>query len=267
VSAAIGVSSAAPAARAPDSMLRRIPEVLAYVGHVDSLLAIAVLAVLLSLLEWIGTLPFVLSGAVLLLARATWGLYFYLVTHKAARGSRRLPAPADYLDTWETLAQPLLQLTLALFWYAALVTAFAAVRVGIPDFIERYQARPMVFLSQQGVVGHVILAVGILHLPSAVLATLCRRGILRFLDPTLGVRAAACVQQAYLVAFALTTTLGLVGLTMDGIAAKLEVAMPIPLAAPVLGHMLRLWIPLAQSRLVGGFAYRNASHLREEDEE
>jgi hypothetical protein len=54
---------------------------------------------------------------------------------------------------------------------------------------------------------------------------------------------------------------------MDGLATKLEAAMPIPLAAPVISHMLRLWAPLAQARLVGGFAYRNAGYLGEEGEE
>ena len=259
-------SAAHDASAPPESMLRRMPEVFGYVAHVDSLLAIAVLAVLLSFLEWIGTLPFVLSGGSLLLARLLWALYFFLVTRKAARGSRRLPVRTDYLDTWEALVQPALQLGLALAWYVVLLGIFAAVRVGIPDFVERYQARPMVFLSQQGIVGHVILALGILYVPLAVIATLCRRGVLRFINPLLGVRAASRVGNAYLVTFGLICALGLVSLAMDGLATKLEVAMPIPLAAPVLSHMLRLWVPLAQARLVGGFAYRNARYLTEAEE-
>ena len=258
---------AASGASGPENMLRRVPEVLAYVAHVDSLLAAAVLALLLSLLEWIGTLPFVLSGAALLLARLVWGLYFYLVTRKAARGSRRLPARTDYLDTWDTLVLPVIRLVLALAWYVVLLGIFAALRVGIPDFVERYQAHPMVFLSQQGIVGHVILALGILYVPLAVIATLCRRGVLRFANPLLGVRVASRVGSAYLVTFGLICALGLVSLAMDGLATKLEAAMPIPLAAPVISHMLRLWAPLAQARLVGGFAYRNAGYLGEEGEE
>jgi hypothetical protein len=247
----------------PENMVRRLPEILAYLLHSDSLLALSVLAVVISLFEWLGTLPLVLAGVASLLARLTWGTYFYLVARKAARGSRRLPAALDYLDSWETLAQPLLQVGLGIIWYLALILGFAAFRIGLPDFVERFHARPMIFLGQQGVIGHAILATGILYVPLVVLASLCRRGVLRFLDPTLGLRVAAQVPQAFAVMFALLTGLGLLGLVIDDLAAMLEGAMPIPLAAPVISQLLRLWATLAQARMLGSFAHLNARHLRE----
>jgi hypothetical protein len=247
----------------PENMARRVPDILAYLLHSDSLLALGVLAVVISVLEWLGTLPLVLAGAAPLLARLTWGTYFYLVARKAARGSRRLPVPSDYLDSWETLVQPLMQVSLGLGWYLAPILGFAALRIGLPDFVERFHARPMIFLSQQGVPGHAILAAGILYVPLLVLASLCRRGVWRFLDPSLGLRVAAQVPRAFAVSFALLTALGLVGLAMDDLAARLEGAMPIPIAAPVISQLLRLWAPLAQARMLGGFAHVNARHLRE----
>jgi hypothetical protein len=247
-------------------MVRRLPEVLSYILHVDSLLALGVLAVVISLLEWMGTLPSDLSGWAFLGARSIWAVYFYLVARKAAVGSKRLPVMSDYIDTWDTLFYPLLQVALASAWYILVLLVFAHYRIGIQDFVERFQAHPISFLSNEGRWGHFLLTVGLLYLPFVLLGSLCRRDMLRSMDPSFGFRLAARVPWAYTSLLVLISLLGFVGYSMDALGSIVQSVMPIPLAAPVLNHILRLWVPLAQARLFGGFVYCNRAWLQDHDE-
>jgi len=242
-------------------MLRRLPEVFGYLLHQDSLLALSVLAVLLSLAEWAATLPFSVAPAAFPLARLLWATYFFLVVRKASLGSRRLPLPSDHLDTWDTLLQPVAQGILATTpaWLAVLV--FASTTIGIPDFLARYQARPLLFLGDQGWRGYLVLALWMVHLPAAVAGAICWRGMLRCLDPSLGLRTLRPVAVPYALTFALICGFGLVGHALDVIGVRMQGLLPIPLAAPVLGHLLRLWVPLAQARLLGEFLHRNRRWL------
>ena len=246
-----------------DLMIPKLGDILSYVIHADSLLAIGVLSVILSVLDWVGTLPGVLSGGAFLLARLTWVTYFYLVARKAAIGSRRLPVPSDYLDTWDAFIQPLIQGLLATFWYWAGLLSLIHFSVGLVDFVERYRAHPLAFLIQQGLLGQVFLVVGTMYIPLALLATLCCRHMLHVFDPRLGFRLALHARWAYAGTFAMVCAFGLIGFIMDALGGMLETVLPIPLAAPVLDHLLRLWTPLAQARLLGEFAYCHRSVLKD----
>ncbi len=243
----------------PESMLRRIPEVLRYTIHVDSFLAMGALALLLSILEWVGTLPGVLFGGAYLLARLLWGGYFLLVARKASLGSKRLPIPADHLDTWGTLIMPLARVSAAtaLLWIALLITIVAS--VGPLDFVERYRAHTFMFLCQQRAMGNVILIGGMLYLPLGMLSVLRGLGLGQCLDPRSGYLLAWSTGEAYPIFFATLTLFSMIGFLLDLGGGTLENAMPIPLAAPVLSHLVRLWVPLAQSRLLGGFVFYNRS--------
>lgn len=249
----------AAAQRAPrpplSSTLQLLPRVAAYLGHRDSLLALGTLALILSLLEWLGTLPWEPMALAIPLARVFMATYFFLVARKAALGSRRLPVPSDHLDTWETLFQPLLQVVLAGLPSLAALLIYAQARAGVMDFVERYQARPMVYLGAQGVTGHVLLGLFMIQMPLAILTALCTRRLVESLDPRTGLRLAWRTGAGYPIVFLAVSLLGLTGQVMDRLAMQLHAELPIPLAAPVLGHLLRLWAPLAQARVLGEFIH------------
>jgi hypothetical protein len=237
--------------------------VLAYLAHRDSLLALGVLALLLSVLESAGSWPGALSGVGFVLARLGWAIYFFLVVRKAALGSKRLPVPSDHVDTWDTLLQPLIQsaVATAAFWVPLLV--FVHLTVGVRDFVERYQAHPLMFLGDHGIVGRVLLGAGLVQVPCALVASILSREILAPLDPLLGFRMVRRVASAYAATFAILSGLGLLGYVIDVAAMRLQAEIPIPLAAPVLSHLVRLWVPLAQARLLGQFIRDNRGRLLE----
>jgi hypothetical protein len=244
------------------SILQQFPSTLAYVVHVDSWLALGTLALVLGLLQWLGTFPGAMAKLAFPTARLIWFAYFFLVARKAALGKKRLPIPSDYLDAWDTLIQPLLQVGLATSWYWGGVLIFLHYRVGLQDFIERYQAHPLFLLSQQGILGYLVLGVGIFFVPLSLLGALCcRRGILHSLDPTVGFRLAQRVSQHYIQLFLMVSFLGGVGLIMDFFGTVLETTLLIPLASPVIGQLPRLWVPLAQARLLGSFVYLHKAEL------
>lgn len=248
----------------PDSMLRRVPGILAYLVHVDSLLAMAGLAIIFSLLEWVGSLPGKLTFMALPAARLLWGAYFFLVARKAAIGKLRLPVPSDLRDTRDALIKPIMQAGLATTWYwlALLISVHAT--VGMTEFIVRFRNQPVdVIWSEwnQGVVGYGILALGMVYLPTALVAALVSRRLLPLLDPTAGFRLVQRVLRCYTATFGVLTLLTVIGFTLDLLARYLVAALPIPLAAPVIRYLMRLWVPLAQARLLGGFVFHNRSYL------
>jgi hypothetical protein len=250
----------------PETMVRRIPGLLAYLVHVDSLLAIGVLAVLVSLLEWVGTLPGAFTALANGLARAVWCCYFYLVARKAAAGKLRLPVPTDYRDTAETLVKPLVGVTFATSWYWILLLGCALVTIDLAEFLGRHQAHPLIFLRQQGTVGYLLLAVGMIYLPVAVVGSLVgAHRVLALLDPLHGFRLIRRVPRAFSIMFVILSVLAVVGFTLEALGNRLVGALPIPLAAPVIRHLMRLWVPLAQSRLVGEFVFYNRAFLERGD--
>jgi hypothetical protein len=240
----------------PAAGLRELTEVLGYLMHPDSLLALSVLAVILSLTEWVGTLPTMLAVLGYPTARLLWASYFLLVARKAALGSRRLPIPSDHIDTWDTLIQPLLQglLATALSWGALLV--YAAGTTGVADFVSRYQGHPLQFLADQRLGGHALIALWMVQVPAGVVAVLGGRRGLSVADPTLGLRLLRRTGAAWPITFATLCALALLGHAADIGASRLGAAFPVPLAGPVLAHLLQLWVPLAQARLLGRFVYR-----------
>lgn len=241
--------------------LQLLPGVLGYLAHRDSLLAIGTLALLLSLLEWIGTLPWEVLALATPLARLFMATYFFLVARKAALGSRRLPVPSDHLDTWDTLFQPLLQVLLAAAPSLLALLSYAQLRAGVMDFVERYQARPMVYLGDQGIAGYLLLAAFMIQVPLAVLTALSTRRMIESLDPRTGLRLAWRTGAAYPLVFLMVSCLGLIGQLMDRVAMQLHAELPIPLAAPVLGHLLRLWVPLVQARQFGEFIHLHREQI------
>jgi hypothetical protein len=145
--AATETSLAAPP---PLKLGRAVAEVLEYLAHPESLLALSVLALILGVAEWLGDLPSGPAAMAHPTARLLWACYFFLVARKAALGSRRLPIPSDHLDTYDTLLQPLMQglAATAISWGALLV--LAASSTGVNDFLFRYHGHPLMFMADQG---------------------------------------------------------------------------------------------------------------------
>jgi hypothetical protein len=252
-------------AQSPETMAGRIPGILAYLVHVDSLLAMGVLAIVLSLLEWVAALPGELTPLANVVARLIWGVYFYLVARKAAQGKLRLPTLGDYRDLVDALIKPVVAVGFATSWYWLLLGAASLWQVDLSEYLARFQAHPLVFLRQQGAVGSFLLAAGLIYLPVALVGTLAGAPRLwRHLDPTHGFRLVWRVPHAFAVMFTLLSVLALLGFTLEALSMRLVEALPIPLAAPVIRHLMRLWVPLAQARLVGGFVHHNRAFLRPE---
>jgi len=211
--------------RQPETMARQIPSILVYLVHVDSLLAMGVLAILLSALEWFGSLPDELAWLATVGARVIWCGYFFLVARKARLGKLRLPVFSDFRDTKDALLRPLI------------AAAFYA-----------------------------LLMFGLVYLPVALLGALT--GAPRpwhHLDPLRGFRLARRVPRAFSFTFAILTLLTLVGFLLEVVSVRLAEALPIPLAGPVIRQLLRLWVPLAQARLLGGFVHHNLPFLAPRD--
>jgi len=243
-------------------MVRHLPGILLYLVHVDSLLAMGVLALLLSALEWVGTLPTELPSLANPAARIVWCVYFYLVARKAAMGKLRLPVPLDFRDLVDALIKPLVAATFATLWYWAVLCAFALSTMDLADFLQRHQAHPLIFLRGQGALGYGLLALGMLYLPIAVVDALVGAPRLwRHLNPLHGLKAVRCVPRAFSIMFSILTMLALIGFTLEALSGRLVELLPIPLAAPVIRHLMRLWVPLAQARLLGGFVFHNRPFL------
>lgn len=240
---------------APESMLRRIPGVLRYLLHVDSLLAMGVMAIVLSAIEWVGALPHELSGLANVLARLLWCAYFYLVAGKAAMGKLRLPVLSDYRDTWGALILPLGRVTLATSWYWVLFFGLSVLLLDfqLVDFLGRFQAHPLLFLREQAALGYLLLGVGMIDLPLAVVAALVGGSVRMLLDPLYGLRLVVRAPRGYSITFGALIGLGLVGFSLEALGEMLAARAPVPLAAPVIRYLLRLWVPLAQARLLGEF--------------
>ena len=249
----------------PENMLRRLPGILAYVLHADTFLATAALALCFALLEWVGRLP---GGVYLLafpLARVCWGTFFFLVARKASIGSRRLPVPQDFLDTWEALVLPLTRALLSTSWCWLLLLLQVHLSMGLVKFMELQRADPLSYLQQSGPVGALLLVSGMLYLSVALLAALVSRRVLPLLHPGFGFRLILPVLPAFVVMFIMLHLLSLAGFTISTASVLLQAALPIPLAASVTGHLIRLWAPLAQARLLGEFVYFNRAALRGKD--
>ena len=243
-----------PAPRLP--LLRALGDVLGYLAHRDSLLALSVLAVILSVTEWVAGMPTALAILGFPAARVLWACYFFLAARKAALGSRRLPIPSDHLDTYDTLLQPLLQgmVATAPSWGALLVRA--GIGTGLGDFLSRHQGRPLQFLADQGLTGYVLLALWVVQVPIGAVAALSCHRVLQCADPTVGVRLLRRTGLAYPILFVTLCVLALIGHAVDIGASRLGAVFPVPLAGPVLLHFIQMWLPLAQARLLGDFVHR-----------
>jgi hypothetical protein len=251
--------------RRPESMARHVPAILGYLIHVDSFLAMAGIAIVLASLEWIGDLPSPGTELAYPAARVLWGAYFFLVARKASKDKLRLPVPSDLRDLREFLLRPLVQVGLATlpYWLALLIAI--QVTVGLEDFVFRFRNQPLDFMWHRGALGYVMLGVGVLYIPLAVVAALSSgRRVLRLADPTRGLRLIwrnPELLRCYAVMFAILCTFIVAGFALDALGRQIVAALPIPLAAPVIRYLMRLWVTLAQARLVGGFVHHNRAHL------
>ncbi len=234
----------------------QLTRALRYAIHIESLLAVATLALVVSVLDWLATLPWSAPELATPLARALPSVYFYLVLHKTATGSMRLPQRRDYRDTWDTLIGPLLRLApVSLYYWIAVL--FAADRVvGLEAFLRRFECRPSALFRMPQPAALLALGLVQLYLPAALVTTVVRRRTLWHLDPTFGLRTLRGAAGDYLRTFASLCLLTVVLFTVDTVARAFQRAVPIPLAAPVMGQMLVLWIPLAQAHLLGRFTLR-----------
>ncbi len=240
-----------------ENMLRRLPAVLGYLMHKDSFLALGVLALCLTLLEWLGRLPGLTYLLAYPCARLLWGGYFFMVARKAAIGSRRLPVPNDFLDVWGALILPLTRALLATSWCWLILLLRVHLSCGLEKFMTVLQANPIGCLRQGGGADLALLVAGMIYLPAALFGALVGRSLLPLLNPGYGFVRLFDLGWAGVVACGLLQALGLLGHAVDTLAALLVTELTIPLAMPVAGHMLRLWIPLAQARLLGELVWHN----------
>ena len=255
----------ARSAAEPETMVGQMPHIAAYLVHVDSLLAMGGLAIVLSLLEWVGALPGEAAWLANVGARLIWCTYFFLVARKAALGKLRLPVPTDFRDPVDALIKPLLAVCLASCWFWGVAGMVSLLALDMSGYLDRFQAHPLIFLRQQGAVGYLLFGAGLFFLPVAAISALCGAPRLwHQLNPLHGLRMIWRVPRAYTAMYALLCALALFGFALEALGGRLAEVLPIPLVAPVIRHLMRLWVPLAQARLVGGFVYHNRRFMRPE---
>lgn len=224
--------------------------------HLDSLLSLAGLALLLGLTERTALLATEPASIAVVLVPSIWAVYFYLVLRKAAGGSNRPPRWSNYRDAWDTLVYPLMQGAVIGMWYWGPLVLAVRRTIGLTAFFRQNQLRSMDFFREPRAASYLLLLAELVYLPPALILSSVRRGLLRFFDPTYAIGRVTRVPREYAVAFAALQALVLASFLVDTLAALLQQVIPIPVAAPVLGHLIALWVPLAQARLLGGFAYR-----------
>ncbi len=237
--------------------LGHLPGVLSYLLHPDSFLALALLALALGVLTYVGRLPGALHLLAIPAGRILWGSYFFLVAHRTARGSRRLPSAVDFLDTWDLMILPLTRAMLATSWCWAGLILHVESTLGVERFLTLYRAEPLPYLQGQGVLGHCLMTAGLVMLPPALVAALSHDRILGQLDPSLGIRLVSSVHSSYAILFLLLSALGVAGRGVDLTASLFQISVPIPLASSVITIFLGLWVPLAQARLLGEWVASN----------
>jgi len=229
---------------------------LSYVFHVESLLALSGLAFVLGAVEQVAVLPvgepIVLFPAV---ARAIWAAYFYLVLRKAAAGSLRLPGPADLRDSWDALIYPLFQGAIVGLWYWGPLFLAAHWTIGLGPLARQMQLGGLKFVRRRHWVSYVFLGCELLGLPPTLIASAVESRALPLFDPSYGLRLVSRVPGAYLRSYGVLLALVWMAFFMDTLSSLLQQHLPVPLAAPVIGYLVTLWVPLAQARLVGQFAH------------
>lgn len=243
------------------SVLEQLREAFRYLAHMESLLALAVLSLLLAALERASGFPLPGAWLALPLARLCWLAYFFLVFLKATAGKRRLPRFGNYIATWDALIRPLIAAATASVWIVAPTALAIHLSVGWRDFIERLQLSPLRFLREPYAESYLALGWICFALPPALLAVALERRRFHLLDPLCGLRKAWCLGFRYAEGLAALHLLTLVGLLFDSLAVTVQQTLPIPLVAPVLGNLLVLWVPLAQARLWGDFVYRERGQI------
>lgn len=241
-----------------NDVFRNLREALRYVAHVDSFLALGVVSLVLGVVDRVAGLPGAPETFLVFASRLTWAGYFYLVFRKSAGGSRRLPTPSDYRATWETFIYPLAQGLAAAVWYLALLGLLVQETVGFDRFVQEFQLRALDFFRQPHVLTHALLLFTLVQLPPALVASAFpETTVLPLLDPTYGIRRASQAPSAYLTTFAALQFLVVASFLTGTAAGLLEQALPVPIAAPVLRHLLQLWVSLAEARLLGDFVARS----------
>ena len=251
----------APPTAAPGTLLQ-LAAALRYALHIESLLALAALALVVGVVEWLGTLPFAAATLALPLARALTASYLFFVLRKAAGGSLRVPQLEDHRDVWDATIAPLMQLAAAGAWYVFGLLLVAERTVGLEVFATRYAWNALELFRQARAAPLALLACALLYLPAALAAAAVTRRLAALLDPTCGLRLLYPVARPYLRAFAGICALTLLIFVADALGGLLERSVAIPLAAPVMHSLLALWFPLAQARLLGEFLHRHREALR-----
>jgi hypothetical protein len=241
--------------------LAQLADALRYALHIESMLALAALALAVSLLEWLGTLPLDSAALALPLARAVSAAYIFLALRKAAAGSRRLPQLEDHKDVWDATVFPLMQLAVVGIWYAGATLIVAEWTVGVEVFTARYEWRALELFRQGHLAPLLLLGFFLVYLPPALSAAVVTRKVVGLLDPSLGFRLLHRVAGAYVDAFAGLCVLTLMVFVAEALGAAIERALAIPLAAPVMHNLLTLWMPLAQARLLGNFLHRHRDEI------
>lgn len=229
----------------------RLWRALAYLRHVDSWLALAVLALLIAALQQLAAFPLIGARLASLVALGFWGAFFYLALHKASRGSRRLPRLSDFRDSWGGLVAPLGRGALVALWFVVPLWLCVDATVGLDDFLERLHGHPLLLMREPRALVYLLLAVSLIYLPAALVGSCLPGHPLWLLDPTYGLRRALGLGRPYVAAFIALCPLVLASFLAASLATALEQALPIPLVGVTSGQLLQLWVPLAQARLLG----------------
>ncbi len=250
-------SAAAPSAVTssrswPAAVGGRLRAALGYLLHVESWLALAVLALLIAALQQLAAFPLIGARLASLAALAAWGGFFYLALHKASRGSRRLPRLIDCRDSWSGLVVPLCRGALVALWFIGPLWLCVDATVGMDDFIERLHGHPLLLMREPHALVYGLLAFALVQLPAALVASCLPGHPLWSLDPSYGLRRA--LGRPYVEVFLALCPLVLASFLAASLALALEQALPIPLVGATGGQLLQLWVPLAQARLLGELA-------------
>lgn len=239
----------------------RVQRVFGYLIHRDSFLALGAMALFQGILDWLGRLPGALPALAHPLSSLAFAGYFVLVANKAALGDRRLPTFMDIMDTWDLLMLPLTRATLATLWCWTALALWLTRALGFNGAMEAMLTNPMDLLVGQGLGGNLMFLLGLMALPLCMLAALAHRSILRQLDPSLGLRLACRVATPFLFTFIALHLFGWVNIVLSASASLAQNAIPIPLASTVMAYFVRLWMPLAQARLMGEFVWDHRTLL------
>lgn len=212
----------------------RLPAALAFPVAEGGWKVLLASALVFRLFSWFGGLAALLGFGL------RWGLYLSVIRHTAHDGAP-LETP-EYSDLWGDVARPALSALLGM----ALVLVPAVAWLGSTHELPELAAGA--WLTDP--VAWLLVLVGVIWAPAALMAAAMSRSLLSTLDPRVPIALMARLGGDY--ALLVAATLGAVVLdVLAGVAGRLVGALPVPVAAGVAAEALGLWAPLCFARAAG----------------